>query len=108
MSTVIRCDWCGEEAHPEAPVVEFQAVAVRSADDCASTDGWVGHYHAGGWWQDGQRRNRNCFARMRDAVELVHEYAPAALESVPVASPQKIAQLRRKHTTPRQENRDAA
>lgn len=107
MSIVTRCDWCGEEAHPDAPIVELRTVTVANADNCTTTAGWVGHYHAGRWRNtDGQIQHRNCFDDMHQKLRLIHEYAPAALESTPVLSNQKLAQLRRKHQTTT--DRDAA
>lgn len=97
MSIVTRCDWCGEEIPPAAPTSAFQTHADVKADH---TSGWIGHYHDGHWRNEhGQVEGRACFTRMLDAVRLVHDFAPAALENVEVATPQKIAQLRRRHRT---------
>jgi hypothetical protein len=98
MSVVIRCDWCGEEVPNHAPHMTFAATATGNPDATTHDTGWVGHYHAGTWTDStGRPAAKYCFRQMLDAVHLVHEYAPAALESAPVATSQKIAQLRRKH-----------
>lgn len=100
MSTIRLCDWCGEEISPGSPFAEVSCDVTGDPADTSSTSGYIGHYHAGIRRNAEGRMGRHCFTDIQDRIKMIHEFSQAALAKAPVATPQKITQLRRKHVKP--------
>lgn len=80
------CDFCGEPIEPTDRWATLSVAFGQQRDQ--HLDAAVGDYHFD--------RARQCWAQASDAVLLTHEFG-GSIEHIPVASGQKIAQLRRKH-----------
>lgn len=98
MSHILQCDYCGEVIERDELSVTLNANGYLPSDNARGRDldqGWVGHYHSGRAHRHDD--DSSCYRRMRDAISLVHSWAPT-LESIETASAQSIAHRRRRHT----------
>jgi hypothetical protein len=86
MSVIRVCDWCGENI---AASDDDSTLSVSHSGDWErrARGGWIGHFHA------------DCYGEVRERLALVLE-SGRSIERIPVATGQKIGQLRRKHVKP--------
>lgn len=85
MSTFRSCDYCGEPITDD----QFATVDVRfSHPSDFRLNATVGDYHFS--------RARPCYQALTDAIVLAHDFG-GAIEHIPVASSQSVAQRKRKH-----------
>lgn len=90
MSVVRICDWCGENIADREEHATF-SVAYSDWKDNRDRGGYIGHYHSSD--------ARPCSSRVIAGFNLVVE-SSRSLERIPVATGQKIGQLKRKHVKP--------
>jgi hypothetical protein len=94
MSVIRVCDWCGENIAAGDDDSTLQ-VAYGGSWERRAKSGWIGHFHA------------DCSDEVEERIDLVMESA-RSLERIPVATGQKIGQLRRRHVKPDQANEEAS
>jgi hypothetical protein len=74
MSLAYTCDYCGERIDDDEEnyaTISARGTAEDDGESCGwrSVSGWIGHYHA--------TLAQPCYDRVRDAIDLVREWAPA-------------------------------
>ncbi len=89
MSFTFTCDYCGQEIKDHHDSVTLSSDAKGKGSKKRS--GWIGHYH--------DTSASPCFDEIWEIVKLTKEYGET-IESIPVATGQKIAAERRKHKRP--------